>query len=513
MTMIATFAARVAALAGWRRLAVAVLAGAATAFSLAPFFILPLLLGYAVLAWLHEGAATRRAVFAIVWAFAFGQFVAGLYWTGVAFLVDAARFAILLAFPILGLPAGLALIPAFVAALIWVPALRGPASILVLAVAWIIAEYARGHLLTGFPWNLIGYVWVAFDATMQPAALIGVYGLGLLTVAGAASFALLAGPRGWRWPAGFVVLFAAMTADGYWHLAVTDFAAVPGVRLRLVQAAIQQYEKLNEDNSNQHLADQLTLSAKPSAAPITHLVWPESAIPFFIEYEPNGRGFLANSVPAGGLLLSGAPRRTPPQSADLKIWNSLIALDERGEVVAAYDKQHLVPFGEYLPWRSALSRIGIDKLVPGALDYSFGQSRAPIALPGLPLARVLVCYEAIFPDEIGFGGARPGWLLNITNDGWFGTSTGPYQHLAMARMRAVEQGLPRVRAANTGVSAIIDAQGRMVAALGLGQHGVVDGPLPVATVSAPLYARIGDLAVLPLVALFLLAALCLRARR
>lgn len=514
MNTLASFAARLAGLSGWRRLAVAILAGAATAFTLPPFFVLPLLLGFAVLVWLHDGADTRRAVFVIVWGFAFGQFVVGLYWTGVAFLVDAARFAVLLPFPILGLPAGLALIPALVAAVVWLPGSRGAARVFVLALAWVGAEYLRGHLLTGFPWNLNGYAWVAFDATMQPAAVVGVYGLGLLTVAGAASFALLTQPRGWRWPAAFVALFVFMAAGGAWHLSTTATAAVPGVRLRLVQAAVQQYEKWDEDRRTQHIADHLTLSAQPASPPVTHIVWPESAIPFFIEHDPNGRAFLARAVPPGGLLLSGAPRRTPPDAAaGLKIWNSLIALDERGEVVAAYDKQHLVPFGEYLPLRPLLGRIGVDKLVPGALDYSPGESGLPVVLPGLPSARVLVCYEAIFADQIDTGGTRPGWLLNVTNDGWFGNSTGPYQHLAMARMRSVEQGLPLVRAANTGISAIVDAQGRVVASLGLGTHGVVDGPLPVATASRPLYARIGDLAVLPLVALFLIAALCLRARR
>jgi apolipoprotein N-acyltransferase len=500
---------RLAALSGWRRLAFAALCGVASACSLPPFYVVPLLLAFAALVWLLDGAASWRAAFGIAWVFAFGQFVVGLHWTGLAFLVDAARFAVLLPFPIVGLPAVLAIIPGLAIAALWALHLSGAARVLGLALAWTLAEYARGHLFTGFPWNLVGYVWVAADAAMQSAAVIGVYGLTLLTVAGAASFALLDRAQGWRWPAGFTALVVAMVAIGAWRLPGGPTDSVAGVRLRLVQAAVDQYEKWQEDKRAQHVAEHLDLTLSPAAHPITHVVWPESAIPLFIELDPAGLAYLARAVPPGGLFISGVPRRTPLNAPDFRAWNGLIALDERGQVRAGYNKVHLVPFGEYLPLRPWLGLIGIDKLVPSAVDYSPGDSTAPVDLPGLPPARALVCYEAIFPGEVG-GGARAGWLLNVTNDGWFGRSIGPHQHLAMARMRAVEQGLPLVRAANTGISAIVDAYGRTIASLGLGERGVVDGPLPVA-VAPPPYALFGDLAVLPVVAAFL--AFCARRRR
>lgn len=500
----AVLAARLAGLRGWRRAGVALSLGVASAFALPPFYVLPLLFAYAGLVWLLDGAARSRDAFWTGWAFAFGQFVVGLHWTGFAFLVDAEKFAVLLPLPILGLPAGLAIIFGLIAAVLHRLPLAGAGRVAGLALGWTLAEYLRGHMLTGFPWNLAGYAWTALDALMQPAAWLGVYGLTLLTVATAAAPALMERPLGWRWPVGLLILCALLGIAGSSRLAGADAAVVPDVRLRLVQAAVNQYEKWQEDKRAEHVAEHVELTLRPSEQPVTHVVWPESAIPYFIENDPAGRAWLSRVVPPGGLLLTGAPRRTPREAPRLRIWNSLLAIDETGEVKAAYDKVHLVPFGEYLPLRPVLSAIGLERLVPGTLDYSAGDSMAPVKLPGLPDARVLVCYEAIFPDEAG-GSPRPGWMLNITNDGWFGQSIGPYQHLAMARLRAVEQGLPLVRAANTGISAIVDAHGRVLARLGLGERGVVDGPLPVA-IASPLYARFGDLLILPLVLVAFLVA-------
>ncbi len=498
---LAAVADRLRALRGWRRLAVAAAFGAASAFALSPFYVLPLLFAYAALVWLLDGAEGPRAAFATGWAFAFGQFVIGLHWTGFAFLVDAEKFAALLPAPILGLPGGLGLIFGLATMALWYCRPGGAGRVLGLALAWTAGEYARGHLLTGFPWNLPGYAWVATDASMQAAAWLGVYGLTLLTVAVAAAPALLERRGTWRWPAGLLILCALLAAAGWWRLADATADMQPGVRLRLVQAAVNQYEKWQEDKRSQHVGEHMELSLGPATLPVTHVVWPESAIPFFIEHDPNGRAWLARAVPPGGLLISGVPRRTPPGAPELKVWNSLLAIDETGAVRAAYDKHHLVPFGEYLPLRPVLSAIGLERLVPGSIDYSPGDIVAPVALPGLPKARILICYEAIFPAEAA-SEERPGWLLNVTNDGWFGQSIGPHQHLAMARLRAVEQGLPLVRAANTGISAIVDAHGRIVASLGLGRRGVVDGPLPVA-IAAPPYARLGDAAIIPLVAIAL----------
>jgi len=495
---------RVAALRGWRRFGLALALGSATAAVFAPVFFLPALLAFAGLLWLLDGAKTWRTVFAIVWCFAFGQFVFGLYWTGIAFLVDVARFAILLPFPILGLPAGLALIPAFCLSVAWAVPADGARRGFLLALAWVVAEFARGHLLTGFPWNLVGHAWAVSDITVQAAAWFGVYGLSLLTLVAV----MLLARR--HWLAG-AALLALVPAIGLWRLAGATDATVPDVRLRLVQAAIDQREMADSDRRVAHVRRQIELSLTPTASPPTHLIWPESAIPFFVEGDGRALAVLAGALPPGGVLLSGAPRRTPDDQP-LMVWNSLLAIDDRATVLAGYDKRHLVPFGEYLPLRPLLSLIGIDKLVPGSVDFSFGTGPAVLDVPGLPPARILVCYEAIFPREIEEPGMkRPGLLLNITNDGWFGRSSGPYQHLAMARFRAVEQGLPLVRAANTGISVVADAHGRIQARLGLGQAGVIDAALPVA-IAAPPYGRFGEWLVLALAGLLGGLVLLLRRR-
>ncbi|MBF0394337.1 MAG: apolipoprotein N-acyltransferase, partial [Alphaproteobacteria bacterium] len=214
----------------------------------------------------------------------------------------------------------------------------------------------------------------------------------------------------------------------------------------------------------------------------------------------------AAAVPPGGLLLTGAPRATPP-GEPFRVWNSLVVIDERAGVAGIYDKVHLVPFGEYVPLRGVLP---IAKLTHGSTDFSSGGALATLDLPGLPPVGPLICYEAIFPGRVTAADRRPAWLLNVTNDGWFGISAGPHQHLASARLRAIEEGLPMVRAANTGISAVADGHGRVVATLGLGERGVLDAPLPNDLSPTP-YARLGD--TVPLSVAALLAALSLLTRR
>lgn len=521
-------ARRLGGLDGWRRYTLALALGAMLALAEAPFYWWPLLLpGFTALVWLLDGAGSRRRIFATCWCFAFGFFVASFYWTGYAFVVDAAKFAVLLPLPILGLPALLAFFPAVaITVLGWRPG-SGPARILLLALGWNLADYARSYTATGFPWNLFGYVWGGSDAMMQSAAYMGVHGLGLLTIAAAAMPALLADGESriaWRWNLGFVMLFAALFAGGLWRLQGAMVELVPDVRLRLVQPVISQRDKENPAMEAPNLQKQVDLSVSPGVERVTHFIWSETAVPFYPDLEPDGRDLLARLVhasgdPGNGLVITGAIRRTPIGEKPFRAWNSLEAVDGLAEIVASYDKQHLVPFGEYLPFRPILSRIGLDALAASGIDFSMGTSRAPVTMGSLPPARILVCYEDVFAEEIAPPIAfapdapRPAWLLNITNDGWFGDSSGPHQHFGMARFRSVEQGLPLVRAANTGASAIIDPYGRVMLALGLFEAGFVDGPLP-RPIAPPPYARFGDLVVLPpFLLLCLLLALQMRRSR
>ncbi len=491
-------AQRLAALEGWRRYLLASALGGAAAAALPPAYLLPVLpLAFTGLVWLLDGSKGPAGAFAAGWWFGFGHFLAGLYWVGHAFLVDAETFAWMMPFALAGLAAGLALFPGLAALAVGIGRPSGVGRILVLAAAWTLGEWLRGWIFTGLPWNLLGYVWTLSDAMSQAAALGGVYGLSLLTVLAAAMPAVVAeapagAARRWRPVAAVGALLLLTWAGGLARLGAAEVAEVPDVRLRLVQANIDQREKWRADLRDINLLRHLELSASPGWDSITHVIWPETAAAFFLGGDAPRRRLLAGVVPPQGLLITGAPRRSPRGSAPVRLWNSLYAIDAEGNIRATYDKFHLVPFGESLPLRPLLERLGIAKLAPGAVDFSPGPGPVTLELAGLPALSPLICYEAIFADQVSEAGQRPGWLLNITNDAWFGISSGPYQHFAMARLRAVEQGVPLVRAAGTGISGVIDPYGRTIARLGLGTAGVLDSALPEALDEAPPYARLGD---------------------
>jgi apolipoprotein N-acyltransferase len=473
--------------------------GGLSAAALPPVgLVLVLIPAFTGLLWLI-GRTCWRGAAATGWWFGLGHFATGLYWVGSAFYVDAALYGWLAPFAILGLAAGMALFPAIALTIMHVFCRRlrlsDWAQALVLAVFWTLGEWLRGQVLTGFPWNLMGTVWVVSEAMLQTAAWIGVFGLGLLTVMAAALPAVLArgaGLRDWAVALSGVAVMALLWTGGLMRLAEAETGAddttIEGVRLRLVQPNIAQHLKWKPDLRIKHVRRQLQMSRQAAeGAPPTHIIWAETAVPFNLSSDRPLQKILGKAVPADGLLITGAPRVEGRSGADQKLWNSAHALTPAGDIVATYDKRHLVPFGEYVPFRSIL---GFSKLTAGRLDFTPGTGPRTIDLPGLPLAAILICYEIIFPDEVPGDGERPGWLLNITNDAWFGLTAGPYQHLAAARMRAVEHGLPLVRVANTGISAVVDGYGRIIASLPLGQAGVLDTDLPK-SLPATVFARYG----------------------
>jgi len=506
-------ARRVASLRGLARIAVAMAAGAMGALSLPPLHLWPaLILAMAAILWLLDGIAEekerpgRRALVAFLtgWSFGFGYFVLSLYWIGFAFLVEADVFAVLLPLGVAGLPAYLALYwgaAALLAMLAWRPGSLERAVAFALALA--LAEWLRGHLLTGFPWNAPGYAASAFDGLSQLAALVGLPGLTLLTLVWAAAAVVLlesvAGPGANRQRAcvaGALLLTApAAWAAGAARIPQAEAPFVAGIGLRVVQANIPQAQKWRAERREEVLRAYEALSAS-GAGPsgFTHLIWPESALPALVDESPAMRARLAQLLPRHGILLLGALRREPAAEADSdaqRVYNSVLALDHEAGVVATYDKWRLVPFGEFLPWASLLEPLGLRKLVPLPGSFAAGQGERTLRAPSTPPFAPLVCYEAIFPDRLVDSRDRPDWLLNLTNDGWFGISAGPYQHLEQARLRAVEQGLPLVRAANTGISAVIDPYGRIIASLPLGGAGIIETGLPQ-PLQATVYARHGD---------------------
>ena len=418
-------------------------------------------------------------------------------WIALAVAFLPGRFTWMIPFNVFGLGAVLAATTAVATGIAWRAAPGGGVRrVLALAAAWAALEWVRGVILTGFPWNLAATVWAEFPGAAQSLAWWGPFGLSLVTVALAALPAALIGKaarnrRTLAWTGGLTAATAAVLVTGFFTIPAA-VEAVPGVRLRIVQGAVAQSLKWRPGARRPILLRYAALTRSDGFDGITHVVWPETALPYRLQtrhavvaVEGDIRRLLLAAVPDRGVLITGANRDAGPDT-----WNSIHVVDKSGKPVSTYDKHHLVPFGEFVPARAFLGRIGVTKIAHGRRDYAFGPGPRSIAVPGAPDASPLICYEAIFPAE-AVGATRPGWLLNLTNDAWFGNSAGPYQHFAAARLRTIEQGLPMVRAANTGISAVVDPWGRVTGLLPLGARGVLDADLPRAR-PPTLYARYGD---------------------
>ncbi len=458
------------------------------------------------------------AGFGTGWCFGFGYFAFAFHWIGFAFLVDAATYLWMMPFMLGALAGGMAIYWGLAALAARRLGGGGLPLVLMFAACLGIAEWLRGHLLTGFPWAAPGLAVDGMGAMAQLGAVFGMPGLTVLIVLWAGLPLVLAssGSRLVKFAA--IVLLALLPAGwefGALRLAAASDAMVPGVALRIVQPNISQQQKWREDNARTIFDTLKELSAAPTQqqpdgiAGVTHLIWPESAVPFLIDESPVARTELKPLLGGRTVLITGSIRR---DSADAgKVFNSIIIFDGLAEVVARYDKWRLVPGGEFLPFESLLEPFGFRRVVTVPGSFQAGVGPVTLAIPGLPAAAMLICYEAIFPHDLIDRAKRPGVIINVTNDGWFGRSTGPYQHLAQARLRAIEQGLPVVRAANTGISAVIDGYGRYVRRLPLLEAGVIDSGLPVALAATP-YARWGDAIAAVLIALLAISVYFSRLR-
>jgi len=498
---------RIRKTSGYGRAVFAFGAGALSALALPPFDLWPILfLTFPVLTWLVDGIAKPGRAGApaaawIGWCFGFGYFLAGLYWFGYAYhyLVDTAAVGWLLPVALMALTAYLALYPALGLALARLYWPQGPVRVVSLAVAMALTEWLRGHLVTDFPWNAIGYVLTGPLVIAQSASVIGTWGLTFCAVLIFASPAVLgddprAVRRGCLSPVGGLILLAALAGGGALRLAAHPTESVAGVSLRLVQPDLKSVDQEVSVAELQNRAARyraLSTVATPSRPhglnDVTHLIWPEAALPFY-RLPPD----LVDFLPPATVLITGSLRLAGQQaSGGVAAYNSIFVVDRSGKILGYYDKKHLVPFGEYTPFHGWLEASGLMRFVRPASEFLSGGSRRDLATPDAPDFLPTVCYEIIFPDEVAPRDGRPGWIVNVTNDGWFGASSGPYQHFRQARMRAIEQGLPLVRAANSGISAVVDPLGRIVASLPLDSAGVIDAELPRA-LSPTIYARYGD---------------------
>ncbi|WP_374575005.1 apolipoprotein N-acyltransferase [Phenylobacterium sp.] len=489
----------------------ALAAGLAAGLAHPPFGALPGLLGYAVMMRLGETEGPRplRSAFLRGWLTGLGYFAVSVWWVTEAFLVDAKTYGWMAPFALVFLAGGLALF--WGAALLAYRALAPRGVLRVLIFAGVLGgfEWLRGHVMTGFPWNLPGETWRAGSALSQTASLVGAYGLTWITLAIAAAPAVLfdKAPRGRRaaMVASAALVLAGLWGFGAWRLAHAVPTPANALRVRVVQANIDQKDKWKPENLNLVFSAYEQLTTRPAAKVPDVVIWPEGALPVVIDdflapgspYMPRMRALLR----PGQTLMLGANRADLGQNGGYDYFNSLIALRQSPlglQVTGIYDKYRLVPFGEFMPLGDLAGKVGFRSLVHMPDDFTQGPPPRPITPQGLPPLQPLICYEALFPgftsDAAKRAGLRPKWILNVSNDAWFGATSGPKQHLNLASYRAIEEGLPMVRGTPTGVSAVIDAYGRIVPgdALNTGAFGVIDANLPAA-LSTTTYARLGDL--------------------
>ena len=495
---------------GWRRMLLLFVAGIVAASSAAPLFFVPaLFLAMPILVWCLDGAERMKGwkrlfspALRIGFAFGLGYFTAALHWLGAAFLQEGGIFILLMPFAILGLAAILALFWAVATALAHMFWSGGALRVVLLAGALSVAEYARGHLFSGFPFDLLGYAFTANDEMAQAASVVGVYGLTFLAALASTTIALI-------WPADerglvrrlvpfflSIGLIAAQIGYGSWRLENTEVSQRTDMKVRLAQPMITDHADWDSADPANVMDRLISLSESGTGLEdITHLVWPESVFPFFIQDYPDALARIARMLPPGTTLLTGAPRAPLAdelaQDVDNPGYNSIRAIANSGEIVGSYDKSHLVPFGEYLPFASFWKQFGIRQFVPGTNGWAAGDGRRLMQIPGTPAFLALVCYEAVFPGDIG-DVSKAEFILNITNDAWFDGSIGPAQHAHMARLRSVETGLPMLRASNTGTTIVTDPLGRIVARLDEQQVAAIDVVPHHRLVGATLYTTLGD---------------------
>lgn len=477
---------------------VTTLLGALSGLAMPPFDLWWIFgLTFPILLMVTENANLRRA-FLFGWLFGFGYFLVVLHWIGFAFLVNAGTDLWMMPFAVGGLCAYLALFWGVATALTRFMTTRGCSAYWVAPICFSAMEYFRGILLTGFPWGAPGLAVDGMGAVSQLAYHVGMTGLTLLILLWALGPLMFI--KGQKGLAFFVLAtLPAVWAWGLWRLAENPTQYVEHINLRIVQPNLSEDDQWRHDNARQIFKDLLSRSAAPSTngRDITHIIWPESVIPFLLDESPEGLAAIGNMLGADKILLTGAVRRAAP-SGQADYFTSVLVIDGSAKVLSHYDKSHLVPGGEFLPWAWALEPFGFRRLVDFPDGFRAGVGAESLRVPGAGLVGAQICYEAIFPAEAVAPGNRPDWLVNVTNDGWFGNSTGPYQHVAQFRLRAIEQGLAAARSANTGISAVFDPFGRVIVQSEMDVAGAYDSPLPK-SVGKGLYASLGDYVLLAMI--------------
>ena len=451
-----------------------------------------------------EGRSLRHS-FLCGWLFGVGYFLGALNWIGFAFLVHASDLW-MMPFAVGGLAGFLALYWGLSAALTRAICNKGIEVFWVAPICFAAMEYLRGVLFSGFPWAVIGLAVDGMGGVAQLAYFIGMNGLTfLILIWAAAPLLYLHGHR--VWAALVLLLLPLCWIYGDWRLTQSSTQFVEGVNLRIVQPNISQDDQWRNTHAREIFDKLLSQSAEPSknGKLITHIIWPESIVPFLIDESPEGLAEVAKMLGPHRILLTGAVRRSAP-SLTADYFTSVLVIDGNAKVIGHYDKSHLVPGGEFLPLAWLLEPLGFRQVISMPEGFRAGSGPESLAVPGAGLVGAQVCYEAIFPAETVDSQHRPNWLVNVTNDGWFGNSSEPWQHLAQLRLRAIEQGLAIARSTNSGISTVFDPFGRSLFQSEKDVTGVFDVNLP-RSIEPNVYTHYGDKVLLVMIIVFALVGL------
>lgn len=465
------------------------IAGCFCSLAFAPFhFFVAAMVSLSAFYLLLDECKTKKETFWMGFSYGFGYFLSGIYWIAISLLVDATSFAWLI-------PFALTLIPAALAAYVALFSLsykfvinrfflfKTYQKILVFTICWLFFEILRSLLFTGFPWNLLGYIWMMDVSFAQLAKVFGIYGLSVFAILICLFPTLFLKIKGLKSPSEVVrgdkilavillILFVLNFIWGYVYINQTKATYDNSIKLRLVQGNIKQEMKWDSEQKYKNFLKHINLSISKPLDNISAVIWSETAIPYAIDNSSELKRMLRRATPPQGVLISGALRLEVNNNSSqiTNAWNSVFAFDKKG-VIDSYDKHHLVPFGEYVPLQKYLPFV--QKITQGSVGFSKGDGPKTIVTKDFSFSP-LICYEVIFSDKTLDKKSRPDLLANLTNDAWFGKSSGPYQHFDMSKMRAIEYGIPMARVANSGITALIDPFGRVIKKIDLNQSGIID---------------------------------------
>ncbi len=474
--------------------------GLLSALAFAPIFLFPILLFTFSYFLFLISCATKKSSFLLGWWFGFGYFIAGLYWISFALLVDINSFGWLIPFAVLLIPAITAIYIGLLTLLTKILSKNKYQLLVNFICLWVLFEIIRVNILTGLPWLLLGYSLCFSDTLLQSSSVFGIYGLSFVVLCIACTPYLLLDCYK-KLDLAFIItaslIFIINFAFGYFRLQ-NSTADLSNSMVRIVQANISQNLKWDHDERLNNIMKHINLT-KQNNDKIDYVIWPESAIPFPVSLQ--NRLKFNDLIPKNSFLIAGGVRVNDERNPT-KIWNSIFVINSNGQIIDFYDKIHLVPFGEYVPLKKF---IPATKITHGAIDFSSGPNLKTIKVSNnLPSFAPLICYEAYFPEDIILKEHLPDFIVNFTNDAWYGNTSGPYQHLYMTKLRAIEQGIPIIRAANTGISAIIDPYGRILKMLPLNKEGIIDLQLPKALKITTIYSKYLNTIIFSIIPIFFL---------